>query len=77
MLKTPHHFQAWLLYFHVTVEVMMAEISSIKDGRITVMEYLPTPTYVYITLTEEKALKMIKDLTKYLDGVKDGSKKQV
>lgn len=56
----------------------MAEITQIKDDKIVVREYLQAyaggrydPAYMYITLTEDKALKMIKELTKYLEGVRD------
>lgn len=56
----------------------MAEITQIKDNKIVVREYLQAyaggryaPAYMYITLTEEKALKMIKELTKYLEGVRN------
>ena len=56
----------------------MAEITQIKDDKIVVREYLQayaggrhSPAYMYITLTEEKALKLIKDLTKYLDGLRN------
>lgn len=58
----------------------MAEITQIKDDKIVVREYLQAyaggrydPAYMYITLTEEKALKMIKELTKYLEGVSNES----